>query len=300
MLKNSFNMAQAMDKVVDFPAIEITFDELVRAYAIAKNDETDLILRKWSPVFGSRSAWSLTTDEIINAHEAMIDHGYAAGTANRNVSALGSVYKWAIARRMTPKGFKSPTLGVQRATEAIRVVEVTDAQIERLRSLSLAYKDRRFGLFVSLLIDTGARKGELLDRTWADVDAGNRMILATKTKTDRDRFLHFTPQTLALMNRVVPESKRHADALLFEGRIKGQSVDYRKAWLSVTTDCGLPELHMHDVRHYSAARSLKAGNSAALTAQLHGHSVQVLMQRYGHLDVASLKQAAETAWRNAA
>jgi hypothetical protein len=122
MLKNSFNMAQAMDKVVDFPAIEITFDELVRAYTISKNDETDLILRKWSPVFGSRSAWSLTTDEIINAHAAMIDHGYAAGTANRNVSALGSVYKWAIARRMTPKGFKSPTLGVQRATEAIRVV----------------------------------------------------------------------------------------------------------------------------------------------------------------------------------
>jgi integrase len=102
------------------------------------------------------------------------------------------------------------------------------------------------------------------------------------------------------MNRVVPESKRHADALMFEGRIKGQPVDYRKAWLHVTKACGLPDLHMHDVRHYSAARSLRAGNSAALTAQLHGHSVQVLMQRYGHLDVASLKQAAEIAWQKVA
>ncbi len=300
MLKTTFNMATAMTSVLEVPAIEITFDELVRAYTIVKNDETDLILRKWSPVFGTRSAWSLTTEEIINAHQAMIDHGYAAGTANRNVSALGSVYKWAIARRMTPKGFKSPTLGVQRATEAIRIVEVTDPQIERLRSLSLAYQDRRFGLFVSLLIDTGARKGELLDRNWADVDVSNRMILATKTKTDRDRFLHFTPQTLALMNRVVPESKRHPEALMFEGRVKGQPVDYRKAWLHVTQACRLPDLHMHDVRHYACARSLRAGNSAALTAQLHGHSVQVLMQRYGHLDVASLKAAAETAWAKAA
>lgn len=293
-------MAHAMTAVVDIPSVEITLAELVRAYAITKNDETDLMLRKWMPVFGSRSAWSITTEEVINAHLAMIEHGYAAGTANRNVSALGSVYKWAISRRMSPKGFKSPTVGIARAPEAIRVVDVTDAQIADLRALSLAYQDRRFGLYVSLLIDSGARKGELLDRTWSDVNTEGRMILATKTKTDRDRFLHFTPETLTLMNRVVPQSKRHPEALMFEGRIKGHPVDYRKAWAHVTKACGLPDLHMHDVRHYACARSLKAGNSAALTAQLHGHSVQVLMARYGHLDVTALKQAAETAWRNAA
>jgi integrase len=300
MLKKSFDMAHAMTAVVDIPSVEITLDELVRAYAISKNDETDLILRKWMPVFGSRSAWSISLEEVVNAHQAMLTHGYAAGTANRNVSALGSVYKWAISRRMSPKGFKSPTVGITRAPEAIRVVDIKDEEIERLRALSLAYQDRRFGLFVSLLIDSGARKSELLDRRWSDVNTEGRMILATKTKTDRDRFLHFTPATLTLMNRVVPESKRHPDSLMFEGRIKGQPVDYRKAWGSVTKDSGLPDLHMHDVRHYSAARSLRAGNSAALTAQLHGHSVQVLMQRYGHLDVTALKQAAQAAWGMAA
>ena len=36
MLRSTFNIAVAMDKVVDFLAIEITFDDLVRVYAIVK------------------------------------------------------------------------------------------------------------------------------------------------------------------------------------------------------------------------------------------------------------------------
>ena len=300
MLKTTFNMAQAMTQTADQPAVEMTLDELVLAYTTTHNDQTDLILRKWMPAFGHRSAWSITSDEVANAHQAMIAHGYKPSTANRSISALGSCYKWAISRRITPRGFKSPTVGIQRAREEAHVVEISDQQIERLRARSLAYPDRRFGLFVSLLIDTGARKSELLERTWAEVDTVNRQILASKTKTDRPRMLHFTDKTLALMNRVVPEAKRDASRLVFEGRVVGQPIDFRKAWLICTKDCALAHLRMHDVRHYAAARSLRAGNSAAVTAQVLGHSVQVLMARYGHLDVTAMKAAAEAAWSVAA
>ena len=300
MLKTSFNMAQAMSQTVEQVALELTLSELVQSYTIAHNDQTDLILRKWMPAFGARSAWSITSDEVISAHQAMIAHGYKPASANRSISALGSCYKWAIARRITPKGFKSPTVGVQRTREEPHIVDVSDKEIERLRARSLAYPDRRFGLFVSLLIDTGARKSELLERTWAAVDTTGHQITATGTKTGKDRVLHYTDKTQTLMDRVCPPTKREPTALIFEGRVKNQPIDFRKAWAQCTKECGLPALRQHDVRHYAAARSLRAGNSAAVTAQTLGHSIQVLMARYGHLDTAAMKEAAHKAWGVAA
>ena len=95
-------------------------------------------------------------------------------TANRDLSSLGSCYRWAKERRLTPRGFKSPTVGVRRFDEGIRRVHIDPEQLQALRVRSIACKDRRFGVFVSLLIDTGARKRARLERCWSEVDLQKR------------------------------------------------------------------------------------------------------------------------------
>jgi hypothetical protein len=148
-----------------------------------------------------------------------------------------------------------------------------------------------------LLIDTGARKSELLERRWKDIDLERlRDHSAKSTKTGVPRVLHFQAQTQELIRRVYP--KRSEDALVFEGRAPGLPVSFRKAWLSAVTDAGVPGLHMHDVRHAAAARLLRAGVTLGVAAQVLGHSPQVLARRYGHLEVAALRKAQELAWRD--
>jgi integrase len=49
-------------------------------------------------------------------------------------------------------------------------VEISRAELDALRSRSLGFRDRRFGVFVALLIDTGARKSELLERRWLEIN----------------------------------------------------------------------------------------------------------------------------------
>ncbi len=264
-------------------------------HSLVALDGSDTRLKKWVAALGTISAWDITSEQLETAAHAMVAHGYKPSAANRDLSALGSAYRWAKARRLSPRGFRSPTLGVARFEEAIRRVEVTREQIEALRARSLAFSDRRFGVFVALLIDTGARKSELLERRWKEFDLERREILCETTKTGVPRVLHFRDETADLIKRVFP--KRAPDALPFEGRVPGQPISFRKAWLTAVAAIGVPDLHMHDVRHAAAAGLLRAGVTLGVAAQVLGHSPQVLARRYGHLETETLRRAQEQAWR---
>jgi hypothetical protein len=71
----------------------------------------------------------------------MLEHGYAGATVNRHLSSIGSVYRWAKQKRLSPRGFKSPTLGAKRFEERIRRVHVEHDDLERLRVAALGFSD---------------------------------------------------------------------------------------------------------------------------------------------------------------
>ncbi len=296
-MRKKIDLAAALVATESQIAQALTLGELVEAWSLKTLDGSDTRLRKWVAAFGSRSAWDITAEQLDTAAQALREHGYSPSAVNRDLSALGSAYRWAKARRLTPRGFRSPTLDVPRAAEPIRRVEISHAQIDQIRARARAFQDRRFGVFVELLIDTGARKSEILERRWRDVDLERREIHCEQTKTGVPRILHFRGETADLMRRVYP--KRNDDALCFEGRVPGQPVSFRKAWVTAVAEVGLPGLHMHDIRHAVAARLLRSGVTLAVAAQVLGHSSQILSRRYGHLETAALRQAQEQQWRSA-
>ncbi len=296
-MRKPVDLAAALAAVQDQPSQALTLAELVRSHALVTLDGSDTRLKKWTAAFGTTSAWEVSSEQLEAAAHAMLEHGYKPSAVNRDLSALGSAYRWAKAKRLSPRGFRSPTLGVARFEEAIRRVEVTQAQIEALRVRSAAFQDRRFGVFVALLIDTGARKSEILERRWKDFDLDKGEIVCETTKTGMPRVLHFRDETAAQIKRVFP--KRPTESLPFEGRVPGQPISFRKAWLTAVSEIGLPDLHMHDVRHAAAASLLRAGVTLGVAAQVLGHSPQVLARRYGHLETDALRKAQEQAWRGA-
>lgn len=290
------DLAHAVASAETRQAVDLTLSELVRAYCSVKTDGNDLRLKKWTDAFGHESAWSITSERLELSAEAMLNHGYAPATANRDLSALGSVYKWAKQRRLAPPGFKSPTLGVRRFEEPIRRVHVDKGDLERILAASMGYSDRRFAVFVRLALETGARKSEILQRRWENVDLDRREITAPITKNGTPRVLFFSAETEQLIRRVYPDQKRRADALLFEGRVPGQPISYRRAWNQLCESIGLVDLRQHDLRHIAAANLLRSGTTLGVAAQVLGHDPAVLARRYGHLETEALKKAQEAAW----
>ena len=292
--KPTVDLAAAVQAVGDQQPQALTLEELIRAYDAHTCAAETLRLRKWITALGKLSAWEVSTEQLSAGAQAMIEAGYKPSAPNRDLSALGTVYRWAIARRICPRGFRSPTIGAQRFGEEPRRVYVSDEESAALRRLSLAYKDRRFGVFVNLLLDCGARKSELYERRWCDVDLQRREILLATSKNGTPRTLHFSQSTLALMLRVYPH--RRDEQLLFEGRVHDQPIHYRVAWRKLTEQIGRPDLRQHDTRHVVAAGMLRNGVSLPVAAQAIGNSPSVLATRYGHLEVQTLRKAVEAQW----
>lgn len=294
--KSKIDLAQAVASAPCHSSAPLTLAELVGAYCSLKADGNDARLRKWTDAFGHESAWLISSEQLELAVEAMLTHGYAPATANRDLSALGSIYKWAKQRRLSPPGFKSPTLGVRRFEEPIRRVHADKCEIERLLAAAHAYSDRRFAVFVRLMLETGARKSEILNRTWGEVDLDRCEVTAPLTKNGTPRVLFFSSKTEQLIRRVYPESKRLESGLLFEGRVPGQPISYRRAWRQLCESVGLHDLRQHDMRHIAAANLLRSGTTLGVAAQVLGHDPTVLARRYGHLETGALKHAQERAW----
>jgi hypothetical protein len=113
--KHPIDLKAAADAASFFVPVDVTLAELVQAHSLAKPRlELELWLRKWcDPVhgFGHESAWSISSERLQKAAEALVESGYATSTVNRDIGALGQVYRWAVVnRRMAPRGFISPHL----------------------------------------------------------------------------------------------------------------------------------------------------------------------------------------------
>lgn len=293
--RKSFDLAAAMAAQHQPEAAAMSVHDLVAAYSGQRCDGADARLAKWCAAFGQLSAWELTAEQLQAAAHAFLASGlYKPSSINRDLSSLGSAYRWIREKGSAPKGFRSPTLGVPRFDEPIRRVHVEPEQMERLRAYALASRNPRFAVFVALLIDTGARKSELLERRWRDFDLDRCEVLAPMTKNGTPRVLFFTPETANLIRRRC--QKREPDALVFEGSAPNTPISFRKAWTLATEAVGLGSLHMHDVRHYVAARLLRSGTTLAVAAQVMGHDPAVLARRYGHLETGALRGAQQRAW----
>jgi len=304
-IKHPVDLKAAAD-AASFPVpVDVTLAELVQAHSLAKPRlELELRLRKWcDPVhgFGHESAWSISSERLQKAADALVEVGYATSTVNRDIGALGQVFRWAIVnRRMAPRGFISPTLAVKRFQEKIRYVASSEQDILSLRLAAKMGKDRLFTLFVWMLVDSGARKSELLHRSWQDLDISGGKLIVPRTKNGDSRTLFFTPETMALAKRLKPAlAVGSVDRLIFAGRNGITPICYRKKWSSLTGMLRRPDLRVHDIRHWVAASLLRNGVGVGVASQILGHRDQtMLLRRYGHLDHMSLQDAQQVRWRS--
>ena len=280
-------------------ASALTLGELVDMYYAARPcDRAQGSYKKWRTAMQleSLSAWALTPERLALGAQYLRAQGYAVGTVNRELSQLGTIYKWAITEKHAPLGFVSPTLGNSgRLSEPLRYVEPPKpGEWERIRLLARGCRDPLFTLFVWLIMDTGARRSEIADRHWCEFgldapEGPNVTLRDIDTKTGRARRLYFGRETAALLRRLRPGAEKYRAQIVFKSPRGVAPNKYRKPWARLCKLLGRPDLHLHDLRHLLAADLLKAGKGMSPVASLLGHSSLILHRRYGHLDDKSIR-----------
>ncbi|HJW61601.1 MAG TPA: site-specific integrase, partial [Actinomycetota bacterium] len=146
------------------------------------------------------------------------------------------------------------------------------------------FEARRDTALIMLLLDTGARRDELMSRMLGDLDQDLDVLLVLG-KGRRERALPFGHKAGAALDRYLRARARHKDAALpwlwlgLQGRLTrwGLVQMLRRRG----EQAGLPGLHPHQLRHTFAHQWLAEGGGETDLMRLAGWKSRAMLQRYG-------------------
>lgn len=140
-------------------------------------------------------------------------------------------------------------------------------------------------LIVVLALSTGARKSEILNLRWPDVDTAKGQIILHETKNGERRTIPLTGHALAMVN--THKKVRRIDTDMLFPSIKGDKpYEIKKSWEAAIKQAGIKDFRFHDLRHSAASYLAMNGASLAEIADVLGHKTLQMVKRYAHLSEA--------------
>ena len=156
---------------------------------------------------------------------------------------------------------------------------------------------RRDLAMLSLLLDTGIRRGELAALRVGDLNFGQRLafIEASTSKSRRGRAVVYGDSTAKALMRYLrhPKAPRTEGASLWIART-GQPLSGNEIFHTIgrrARQAGL-RVHPHQLRHTWASSMLAAGHSEGDVMQLGGWTDRSMLSRYGASAAAERARAA--------
>jgi len=203
-------------------------------------------------------------------------------TVNRDIEVIRHLLFWAAdegfiianpiarIRMVRERGKRRPVMSVGEE------IKLLDACSKHLRQI------------VVMALDTGMRRGELLNQLWEHVDFERNLLSVTHSKTaeGEHRLIPLTSRVRALL-----DERRESSGLIFS--YAGQPIrSLKTGWAAALRRAGLPHSRFHGLRHTFNSRLVEVGVIADTRMVLMGHSgggdVHSL---YTHVELPVLREA---------
>ena len=177
---------------------------------------------------------------------------------------------------------ENPCTRVRRPSEPRGRVRFLDKD-ERHRLLAACEESRVEFLYplVVMALCTGARRGELLNLKWQDVDLDRGIAIVHHSKNGERRALAITGPAAEVL-REWGRVRRLGSVFLFPGR-RGRATFPRDAWQAALKTAGIDDFRFHDLRHTFASYLAMSGATLAELAEALGHKTLAMVKRYAHL-----------------
>lgn len=124
---------------------------------------------------------------------------------------------------------------------------------------------------VIIAIETGMRRGELLELQWDQIDLNLQTIYIKRSKSGRPRVIPISRRALAALDLVRKTS----------GAVFGR-VCFKGSWATALNRAGIKDFRFHDLRHTAATRWAERGADVYVIAALLGHHCLQTTMRYAH------------------
>lgn len=260
-----------------------------------------------NPKIGHKQIGEITKDNILKLVEGIVDRG-SPTTGNRVFATLRQIFNWALDRDLItaspmPRGAPAPE------TKRDRVLN--DAEI-KLAWQAFDHIGIPFGAIGKLLLLTGARRDEIAEGSWSEIDLETRTwtIPATRTKNGEPHEIPLSDLAVEILRNLPRIESRGRFVFTTNGKtpVSGFSKAKRAIDASVLEilkkDRGedaeaLPHWTLHDLRRTVATNLQKLGVRLEVTEAILNHrsgsraGVVGIYQRY---EWSAEKRTALDAW----
>ncbi len=217
-----------------------------------------------------------------------INRGIKASTNNKMLTVLKHMFTkavdWEIVEEDTLK--------------RVRKCKLLPDDSKRLRYLSkqecqelINVCDEHMRPIVVTALNTGMRKGEILNLKWDNVDLKHGFILLDVTKNNERREI---PINLTLRS-VLQGITRRLDVpyVFYDPRTEKPYKDIKNSFRTALRRVKIRDFHFHDLRHTFASHLVMSGVDITTVSRLLGHKSLKMTLRYSHLAPAHMVKAVD-------
>jgi integrase len=246
-----------------------------------------LQLRWWNTHLGQRLLAGITPALLAEYRDKLAQgdgQPRSNATVNRYLAALSHAFTVAVREWQWLE--ENPLRKVSKPSEPRgRVRFLSDNELPRLLDACKASENPYLYTVVVLALSTGARKMELMNLTWREVDLQRGIMTLDNTKNKERRVLPLTGYALDLM-RQHAKVRRIDIPVVFPDRTGTKPLCIRQAWKYAVQRAEISDFRFHDLRHSAASYLAMSGASLAEIAEILGHKTLDMVKRYAHLSEA--------------
>jgi integrase len=148
---------------------------------------------------------------------------------------------------------------------------------DRLMGACRKCRNRLVEPLVSFAVETGMRRGELLNAKWRDLNWTDHTLRIPITKNGHPRTIPLSVGALAVLATL--GNVHGGEDRIFPLTCKSVAL----AWKRLTKRAGIEDLHFHDLRHEAVSRFFELGLTVPEVALISGHRDPRMLFRYTHL-----------------
>ena len=232
---------------------------------------------------GRKALDEITVTDVADVRRRLLASELSPATVNRHLACLRSIFnlarKWSIWRGDNPAA--SPGMSPERHRDRY----LSGASTRAIMGALGQEPNREAAAAIALLILTGARRSEVTQARWEDVDLDRQLLTVPRSKNGRTRHIPLAPLAVQLLQAQFARRRGPTNPYVFPGAKEGQPVEnLRGAWKRAKAAAGLSDgdLRLHDLRHSFASALANAGTPLNEIGVILGHRELSTTQRYAH------------------
>ena len=274
-------------KMIDYKFAELAKEYLKWAERQRSYKDKKLWMKQLNEVFGNLNVSDLNTQMIEQWQSERLNLNKPA-TVNRVLACLKHMFTKAVDWDMAS----------EETLKQVRKVKFLKEYNKRLRYLDVEGCQTLIDCcaphlkpIVTVALNTGMRRGEILGLRWEQVDLSHGFILLEISKNGERREIPINT-TLEYLFKEMPHSIE--SKYVFVDKDGKPYKDVKRSFGTAIRKAGISDFRFHDLRHTFASHLVMAGIDLISVKELLGHKTITMTLRYSHLAPEHKRKAVNT------